>query len=206
MHNMIINIRGGSGSGKTTVARAFLDFPYEQMWGKKVINDKQEIKGYLINCSEVGIHLPLMLIGSYETACGGTDSINTQEEIGDRIEASYRAGYHVMAEGLLMSKSGPKGHISPRMRDLGNGSTWFAFLDTPVELCVERVLQRRVNACNMNPFDPKKTLYPGHKQAWKSKVLLDKEGNYNTFWLDHTTRGEQEIIKLLKWGESNARK
>jgi len=202
MQNLIVNVRGGSGAGKTTTMRRFLKEPHEILIGPSVKNpDKQEIKGYLINCSALGIQLPVFLVGSYKAVNGGTDSVNTQEEIGDRVEMAFNAGGHVLVEGLLMSKSGPGGHLSPRMKELAGDRMWFAFLDTPADVCHERVKQRRLDAGNTKPLDPDRTLFPGVKQALKSKVLLDREGGYQTHWLDHTGDPAQEIINLMVWSE-----
>ncbi len=202
MSNLVVNVRGGSGTGKTTVMREFLKQPHQTLKGPRVTSGREEVKGYMIDCSAWGIKLPVFLVGSYEVVCGGTDSIYTQAEVGDRVAQAYDTGGHVLAEGLLMSKIGPGGHISNRLRDIGGEDCWFMFLDTPDDVCIARVLQRRKDAGNEAPFDVKKTLLPGTRQARKSKVLLDEKGGYNTSWLKYDEEPHKEVIKMLLWAES----
>ena len=105
--NIILSLRGTSGSGKTTVARTFLtDYPCKPL----LVQGMKKHWGYEIDLSAESISAPLFVIGSYENTCGGTDGINTQEEIAERALAAFTRG-HVLLEGLLLSKVGPR--LSP---------------------------------------------------------------------------------------------
>jgi hypothetical protein len=173
--NRIVNIRGTSGSGKTTVARTLLiSHPHRVLKGAD-----GKIKGYQIDASSSGIHTPVFLVGSYAYTCGGVDGIKTQEEIADRVVKAVEYG-HVLVEGLLMSKSGPSGHVSPIFRD---HNAVFAFLDTPLDVCIERVLGRRKAAGNNKPFDPDKSLSVAHKQCARCAQLLIDAGGYDVRWV-----------------------
>jgi len=176
MKNQIVNIRGCNGSGKTTIVRRFLDrLPNEPLGGKP-----GRPAGYKVDASSWGINIPVFVIGSYENTCGGTDGINTQEEIAERVVKAVGHG-HVLVEGLLMSKSSDKGHVAPILKEHG---AIFAFLDTPWDVCLERVLARRVAAGNDKPFDPDKTMRSAYDQCHRSYELLTEAGGYAVRWLD----------------------
>ena len=178
MRHQIVNVRGCNGSGKTTIVRRFLDrLPSQPLGGKP-----GRPAGYTVDASAWGISVPVFVVGSYENTCGGTDGINTQEEIAERVVKAHALG-HVLVEGLLMSKSSAGGHVAPILKDHG---AIFAFLDTPWETCLERVLQRRAAAGNDKPFDPDKTMRSAYEQCHRSAELLTEAGGYDVRWLDHT--------------------
>ena len=176
MKHQIVNVRGCNGSGKTYTVRRFLErLPHEKLGGKP-----SRPLGYRVDASAWGISRPVFVVGSYENACGGADGINTQEEIADRIVKAHDLG-HVLVEGLLISKSSGKGVTAPVMRDHG---AIFAFLDTPWDICLERVLNRRKLAGNEKPFDPEKTMRSAYAQSHRSYELLEEAGGYDIRWLD----------------------
>jgi hypothetical protein len=121
------------------------------------------------------------VVGSYENACGGTDGINSQEEIAERTTKAHGFG-HVLVEGLLMSKSSAGGHVAPILKDHG---AVFGFMDTPWETCLSRVLARRAEAGNDKPFDPDKTMRSAYEQCRRSAELLTQAGGYDVRWIDH---------------------
>lgn len=69
----------------------------------------------------------------------------------------------------------------------------FAHIDTPAELCVERVKQRRREAGNQKPFDPEKLL-DKYQSILKSQEQLLKAG-YDARILPH----EEPLQTLLRW-------
>lgn len=176
--HQIVNIRGCNGSGKTTIVRRFLErLPNEPLGGKP-----GRPAGYRVDAASWGLRLPVYVVGSYENACGGADGIKTQEEIVARVQKAHAYG-HVLVEGLLMSKSSDGGTTAPALRDMG---AIFAFLDTPWETCLSRVLARRAAAGNDNPFDPEKTMRSAYEQCHRSHELLTLAGGYDVRWLDHS--------------------
>lgn len=176
MKHQIVNIRGCNGSGKTTIVRRFLErLPKEALGGKP-----NRPAGYKVDATSWGISLPIFVVGSYENTCGGTDGINTQQEIAERVTKAHPLG-HVLVEGLLMSKSSANGHVAPILKDHG---AIFAFLDTPWDTCLERVLNRRKEAGNEKTFDPEKTMRSAYDQCHRSYELLKEAGGYDVRWLD----------------------
>lgn len=176
MKHQIVNIRGCNGSGKTTTVRRFLDrLPVQPLGGRP-----DRPAGYRVDATAWGLQLPVFVVGSYENTCGGTDGIKTQEEIVDRVSKAYNHG-HVLVEGLLMSKSSAGGVTAPALKERG---AIFAFLDTPWETCLERVLARRAAAGNDKPFDPEKTMRSAYEQCHRSYELLSEAGGYDVRWLN----------------------
>lgn len=133
---LIINLRGNSGSGKTHTTRAFMAL------GKvaQVENDQFVTYG----------KQRWVVLGRYGNACGGCDTIKTQQEIIDRVENYTAQGCNVWLEGLILSTIyGSVGAYSERF-----GDRWvFAYLQPPIEECVRRIKARRKAAGNAKPLN-----------------------------------------------------
>lgn len=183
MKHIILRVAGTFGSGKTTAVREFLtSYPCETlMRGNK-------IGGYRLDLNEAGIKAPLFVIGKYDNVCGGTDAISTQAEIAERILKAHPYG-HVLYEGALVSASGIAGQVTQAVHP--TGCDVYAFLDTPLELCIERVKGRRLAAGNEKEFDPK-NLVDKFESVVNCYKNLRKEGSYDVRRIDY-----QEIHPAL---------
>ncbi len=150
MANKIVSLRGTSGSGKSTVAfKLFEAFPREELF-----DIQGKIAGYKVDASSAGVKAPIFVLGKYTTACGGCDSIPTQQLAADMAVGFHRKG-HVLMEGLLASAAGPKGAVTATIQETGEAV--FAVLDTPVELCLDRVRARRKARGDERPLNEKNT-------------------------------------------------
>ena len=192
--NIILSLRGTSGSGKTTVARKFItDYPC------KPLNIPQIKKhwGYEVDLSAEGLNSKLYVIGSYENTCGGTDGINTQEEIADRALAAHPRG-HVLLEGLLLSKVGPNAITTKMLAP--TGAYVAAYIDTPLQTCLDRVQARRVERGDERPFNPQNTI-----SAFKSTLAacknLHEMGGVKVITVDHKN-AFNETLDIFKKGEN----
>lgn len=177
---MIINIRGTSGSGKTTVVRGIMD--------KGVVtplDSKPKPHGYRVTIPS--LDLPVMVVGSYENTCGGTDGIKTQDEICDRIRRFAQDG-HVLVEGLLMSKTfGRYAALDRELASTGHHFIW-AFLDTPLDVCLARVEARRETrrlgkavVPEYKPLNPANTTTAWHNtHGCYAKVIGGRESDWKT--------------------------
>jgi hypothetical protein len=151
MRNVILRISGTFGSGKTTAVRRFLDY------GAEALMSKDKIAGYRVGVPT--LRTPVYVIGKYDNVCGGTDAIKTQAEIAQRVLKAHPLG-HVLYEGALVSNSGLGGQVTQAVHP--TGCAVYAFMNTPLELCIERVKQRRLTAGNEKPFDPKNLVEKFH--------------------------------------------
>lgn len=146
---MIINIRGTSGSGKSTLVRNIMA-QYDTR--AKVLKEgrKQPI-GYI--CHKEG-HKTLGVLGHYETACGGCDTITSMDAIFDLVRKTDDAGMHVLYEGLLLASD------TERMHALVKEGRQVAgiYLKMPAEVCLASVAERRAARGNLEPLNPKNTL------------------------------------------------
>lgn len=129
---MIINLRGTNGSGKSTVARAF---PGEEIalvaFETKVGKLRHVIGTY-------SREHDLLVVGSYRTECGGCDGIPTQDLVCTAVTEAVDLAKHVLFEGVIVSTIYERYQkLSLRLR----GMTW-AYLDTPIELCLARIAAR----------------------------------------------------------------
>jgi hypothetical protein len=190
--NVILSLRGTSGSGKTTVARKFLtDYPC------KALPDPNKPKkhwGYEVDLSSEGVSQPLYVIGSYQNTCGGTDGISTQGEIAERALAAHPRG-HVLLEGLLISKVGP-GAITTQMLK-PTGSYVAAILDTPLATCLRRVQARRDARGEVKPFNPANTV-SAHKSTYDACVNLYNAGGVKIITIDHTNAFNDTLEVIRK--------
>jgi hypothetical protein len=134
---MIINLRGANGSGKSTAVRSLID-P-----GAELRQITDTVPGYV---SEAGI----CVLGKYTTDCGGMDTVKTQVAARAAVwEAADRYPV-VVFEGILISTIyGPWLTLSQELSlEHGEGIRWM-YLDTPFDVCLDRVLDRN----GYKPFD-----------------------------------------------------
>lgn len=182
---MIINVRGTSGSGKTTVVRGLMALAAQTFpLGEKL----KKPDAYVLTLDRVA--QPLHIIGSYENVCGGCDGIPTQDDICNRVRR-YSAQGHVVMEGLLMSHL--FGRYQALDRELQPIPYIWAFLDTPLELCLERVTQRRLARGNDKPLDPTNTSAKWHDM--RRVFAKCQAAGLDARWVDHT----DPVPQVMEW-------
>jgi hypothetical protein len=71
--------------------------------------------------------------------------------------------------------------VAPILKEHG---AIFSFLNTPWEVCLERVLSRRAAAGNEKVFDPQKTMRAAYDQCFRSAEILTEAGGYDVRFLD----------------------
>lgn len=144
----IINIRGTSGAGKSTLVRAVMSTYSE----KKENNILGRMRPISYTFKEAG-RPPLEVIGHYETACGGCDTIKTLDQIYDLVEQAHNKGHHVLFEGMLLCSDVKRSiDLSKRVK------SFFAIsLTTPVESCLDNIRKRRAEKGNVKELAEKNT-------------------------------------------------
>lgn len=140
---MIINIRGTNGSGKSTVVRRFLhEFPTKERFGSLGSHRPEAYMVDLWHGSNCLINRPLFILGPYQTATGGVDAAGwTVPQLIKMIDKYQHTG-HVLFEGVVISTTfGELGRwlVQPA------SDVVVAFLDTPLEQCLDGVEARGGN-------------------------------------------------------------
>lgn len=143
---MLVKLHGTSGSGKSTVARELMARAHEV----RPIGTPGYPEAY---CLQHPGRKELWVIGSYENDCGGMDTISDVQTQIDLIH-HYAMKGDVFYEGLLMSTY--YGVLGKSMERYGGEHVW-AFLDTPIELCIERIKARRLRKGNTKPLNEENT-------------------------------------------------
>ncbi len=141
---MIVQIRGTSGSGKSTVMKEVMGLMGD--WGPEHIKGRKQ-PYYYKSMSD----WPLtFVLGHYETACGGCDSIGSSATVAKMIETlSAKKPTHIICEGLLLSEDVK---WTSQMADV-----CCVFLTTPTDRCVAQVSSRRIEAGNTKPLNEANT-------------------------------------------------
>lgn len=184
---MIINIRGTSGSGKSTLVRRVM----ELYGGPKVVYREEGRKqpiGYALHRAQGVPGRPLGLIGHYETACGGCDTVPKMDRIFELVREAHANGMDVLFEGLLISADFNRTYALH-----ADGLPLLVVgLDVPLDVCLDSVNQRRwAKNPNKPPVNPKNT-----ESKWKgTKNTMKKlqEHGVDARWADR--EGAFKIIR-----------
>lgn len=130
-----INIRGTNGTGKTTLARGFI----EADKNAEEIFIKGMKKPAFVYCHEQNV----LIVGHYRNKCGGCDTM-VKKDIIRLIKLAWLTDCNVLFEGVLVSDS--KVPYYEYMRDLHeqcvNRNWGFAYLMMDFDKCLKRVYQR----------------------------------------------------------------
>ena len=192
----IINIRGTSGSGKSTLVRRFLDeHPNYPVSAQLADWKKEKIVYYRVDPLP-GSSLPTYVMGRYETQCGGWDAMSYKGSHQDLEEMCLQAGAkgNILFEGLTVSSSYTRWlNVSKAYP----GQMVFAFMDTPEEVCYQRILSR--NGGKEPKRDAKGLADYNHKfrNCVVQSAKLEAMGE-RVVWLSSDEAGYQKLLELLK--------
>lgn len=181
---MIINLRGTHGSGKSTVVAELI-----RCFNGAAVKDPDKPKKPLGYVATLPNGKTLGVVGPYHTACGGCDAIQPYSLIWPRVMAARATCAHVIFEGALVSSS--YGNIGRASEEFGDEFV-FAFMDTPLEVCLERIRARREARGDMRPLNPDNTTKKAHSVE-RSKAKF--EGR-RVVEIDHT-RAVDQVLEIL---------
>jgi len=187
---MIIKIHGTSGSGKTTIIRELMKMS-DPVPAECVDLKEGRVEAMILHLKSV--MKPVVVLGPYGKAhCGGLDAISGTD-VHVQLLRRYVEWGHVLYEGLLGSECyGAMGAAS----ELYHGDHLFAFLDTPIETCIERVKQRRLDAGNTKPLNESNTRGRVAKIE-RLKYRLQNEFGRWVVDIDHK-RATDQIYQILR--------
>lgn len=140
----IVNLRGTSGAGKTTIVKAVMERYADK--DPQFQEGRRQPYGYWFTAEG---HRPLWVVGHYETATGGCDTIgpykdgvsgNAIQRCYDIIHMALEHECDVIYEGLVVESD------VKRCIDLHHkkpGELLVILLSTPIEECIKGVEARR---------------------------------------------------------------
>ena len=181
---MIVNIRGTHGSGKSTIIRTILDTHRHEPTD---VSPKGRPNNYVVTLSR---NKKLYVVGSYVTACGGCDGIQPYDLIWPRVMKFAKLG-SVIFEGALVSSS--VGNIGRAMA--ARTDCIVGFMDTPLEICLQRIAARRAARGDTQPLNPTHTQskFDGILRSRPQLVAL----GLRCVTIDHK-KAVMQVLKLLK--------
>jgi hypothetical protein len=176
---MLLNLRGSSGSGKSTVIRALLD-----RYGSR------SIYGCLGLRSPEAYRLDdrTFVIGPYLTPCGGCDALGSIDRVIELVREYSAKGHDVIFEGLIISSS--YGRIGQFLESYGKDAL-VAFLTTSRQRCYQQLCKRQAEgrARGSKSFDRH---YDG-TQRIKQRML--REGRLRVEDLDP----DNAVMQIAAW-------
>jgi len=186
---MIISVRGAFGSGKSTIVRGIL----EKFGGKPIYGALGPKRPEAYECKVTKVKKPVYILGPYYAAAtGGCDLIHPYDILLDLIER-YGSKGNLLFEGAIVSSS--FGRVGELVSKWGQEAV-FAFLNTPLEVCIEHVKKRRAAKKDIRDFDPKNVIIK-FKQVEISRRSITEAGKVRV--VDVTMEnGQDEILKLLR--------
>ena len=157
---LILDIRGTHGSGKSTVVHNLLkQYEHTPIEGFCEYKQKEMVLGY-------HLHDPYgAVLGRYNNVCGGCDGIGSADETCRRVRLFSQEHSLVILEGILVAHTFQRYSDLAKELEAAGHSYFFLFLNTPLQVCVSRVRQRRIKQGNIKPFNPKNCIHDYH-QIW----------------------------------------
>lgn len=139
---MLINIRGTSGSGKSSLVREIIAryATVEHFKPEGIDYPKERRQPWAYRCRmEDAKHRELMILGHYETACGGCDTLAPMDFIFNFARLGHTLGYDVLFEGLLISAD-----FNRTVALHNDGLPLIVIgLDLPLDVCTASIEERR---------------------------------------------------------------
>lgn len=144
---MLINIRGTSGAGKSHLVRRVMDC-YAGRDEVRVDGRKQPLYYNM-----TGAPRPLRVLGHYNTACGGCDTIKTPDQVYELLTAAVADGHDVLYEGIMVQDD------VRRCVDVNRSlqPVRVIWLSTPIEECLRGVRSRREARGDDRPLNERNT-------------------------------------------------
>lgn len=142
---MIIQIRGTSGSGKSTVMRQVMD-SFENGWWETHRRGRKQPLYYVNETND-----RLLVLGHYASPCGGCDTIGSARQVYELTTELLAENPQriILQEGLLLSEDTKWSSQLPDLRAL--------FLTTPLDRCLRQIESRRKSVGNDKPLNPANT-------------------------------------------------
>lgn len=186
-----LQVCGTSGSGKTTLVRKLLELSNAEPIRYNHNGKKPTVYSGLWQDERI------LFLGSYETTCGGCDTIPSVRIVAELLQSLDEENRNASGcedaicifEGLMISHM--VGTVGAMQVNLGLERHHRAYLSTPIGDCLSRVINRRLAAGNNKPFNPLNT-QKDWPRVMQCKFNCEKQGfnvhtiNYECAWDDFT--------------------
>lgn len=193
---MIIQVRGTSGSGKSTVVRTVMD--YCKDWKPHFKEGRRRPLYYQSNDPD---WYSTTVVGHYEIAAGGCDTIGSAPKVFDLI-MSMRSVKFILAEGLLLSED-------VKWTTQMGSDVRCLFLNTDIDTCIDRIWRRQQEA-GRNVDHSRRVTTSGVEETTKERVIRKATRRVKTIESARqrlTNQGvycsrvsqKQAIRRLLQW-------
>lgn len=144
---MIIQLRGTSGSGKSTVMTRIMERAGE--WNSVLVPGRKKPLYYV--CKD----FPLIVLGHYESPCGGCDTIGSAGKVFELIGNVRKQfpTHDILCEGLLLSED-----VKWSSQLVTSQKLFCVFLATDTQTCLNQIKSRREKVGNEKPLNPANTV------------------------------------------------
>ena len=167
---MIMNIRGTSGSGKSTIVKRVMDRFTSQI--PIHIPKRRQPAGYELTGGAMESP-PLFVVGHYESPCGGCDTLSftgSQDTIWGWVREYHTKGYNVLFEGVIV------GDDTRRTIQAHEDRLPLILIEltTPLDECLRGIQSRRDargDARKLNPKNTAKRMSPIRNRMRKFKRM-----------------------------------
>ncbi len=132
----VINIRGANASGKTSLARSFINNKSIELFmeGRN--------RPVFVYCPDSNV----LLLGSYRNKCGGCDTMVKKDTI-RLLKLAWMTDCNIVFEGVIVgdNKEVDYWYMKELDKTIANRFWGFAYLMLPFEACLRRVYKRNNN-------------------------------------------------------------
>lgn len=183
---MIITIKGASGSGKSTLVRKVMELYSEHV--PQYVEGRKRPIAYI--CSKPD-HKPLMVLGHYETDCGGCDTIKLADETFALVRKAHEDGFDVLFEGLLLSADANRTTALHKdglpLHCIG--------VDIDIQDCLKSIDARRLNAYNQKL---EKAVAENNERAARGRKLNELPPPPEPVNPYHTTNKWKQLKRIME--------
>jgi hypothetical protein len=139
--SICLNVRGTSGAGKSYLVRKLLE-PHQAAKQTVWAAGRQRP---LASIYKISSKRTLVVLGHYETDCGGCDTLPDVATVFQLVQRFYADGHDVLFEGVIIST------LANQVIDLWTNflkrkpkSLLVIGLNTPLDQCIHSINQRRI--------------------------------------------------------------
>lgn len=185
---MICQLRGTSGSGKTTAMRKIMqDVPRGMFqWEPLYVTGRKKPQMYML-ADWLGV------LGHYDSICGGCDTFKNYDQLQQAFERADVNCKHVLMEGLMLSDDVLQTIKMYENRNELADEFRVIYITTDLLTCIERVKSRRA-AKGKGPTFNEKKLRDRHAQIERTRPRLEAVGIYCRRATD-----EQAVRLVQEW-------